>query len=152
MNIFTYILIVLPLLMASCEKNDNSLNNITDENRVCTPYVSASFSSADFLEFATDESTIIVSHRQVGNCLILDTQFSGGCEEHLLQLIIDDSAQAAVNLSAIIPARLAHNNTDQCEAIVSLEVFVDISKLELLQMEVVELDIENYSPIIELVF
>ena len=152
MKIFIYLLIVLPLLMVSCGKNDNSLNNITDENRVCTPYVSASFSSADFPELATDESTIIVSHRQLGDCLILDTQFSGGCEEHILQLIIDDNVQPFINLSAIIPARLSHNNTDQCTAIVSLEVYVDISKLELLQMEVVELDIENYSPIIELVF
>lgn len=151
MKPFLYIIVIPILAFVSCSTDDNSHDSVVD-SRICNPYINESFTSSDISDFATDENTQIVGHRQDGNCLILNTQFPGGCEDHILRLLIDESNDASLNLSNIFLARLSHNNSDQCEALVSFDVYVDISTLKEQNFSTVQLSIENYDPIVELVF
>ena len=153
MKKYSYVILLLgSLLWSSCTKSDDNLNNSMGDVPVCIPYLNISFSTTDVTFFVTDENTTIVGHRQEGNCLVLDTRFPGGCEDHILHFLIDENNQSSVNISVAFPARLSHNNTDQCEAVVALEVFVDISNLELIGAESIMLSIENYDQIVEIVF
>lgn len=148
----TYVILLISFtILSSCGKMDTKLD-LDDKSSVCLPYISTSISSTDFSAYPIDETTFIVGHRQEGNCLVLDTQFSGGCEEHLLQLLIDESNMSAINASGSLPAFISHNNTDHCEALISLKLYVDISSLEQLQLEVVSLEIENYFQTVQIVF
>ena len=155
MKKYIYILLIGTLYtLSSCAKANDQLNQDIRQNSnlECIPFIETDFSQFDDFLFPIDQSTRIVSHRQEDDCLILDTRFSGGCEDHVLQLLIDINSQSSINASSVFSSRLSHNNTDQCEAIVALEVYIDISMLESLQFDVIMLSIENYEEIIELTF
>ncbi len=153
MKNYIYILSIGLFLTCSCSQSESSLDNNNASNElICNPYVSNAFNSNDFPEFSMDETTIILNHRQKGDCLVLETQFDGGCEDHILQLLIDENSLPAINLGTVFLARLSHNNTDPCDAKVVIDVNVDISRLELLQLDVIQLSIEGYDQVVELVF
>jgi len=150
--IYTFV-VGISISFSSCSKgNEDDLPQdqliITSE---CLPFIDASFSQADVFPFPTDPSTLISGHRQIGDCLILDTRFGGGCEDHLLQLVIDLNS-SAVNINQSLLGKITHENTDVCEATVALEVHVDISRLKSLNQNVIALNIDEYDQIIELVF
>jgi len=150
-NIILYLFCLV--LISSCTDEFNSIGS--NEDKVlsdCIPYVEVAFSDIDFLAFPIDEGTTILSHAQEGDCLILNTQFSGGCEEHTLQLLVDVNSQSSINSSTIFPAKLSHNNTDNCEALIAFQAFVDISALGNLNFEFITLAIEGYDKVVQLNF
>lgn len=151
-------LAVFTILFSSCTQED-----ITDDQRVdemceensCLAFREVSFnnSAGDFIfPFPVDPGTSIVGHRQEGECLILDTRFGGGCEEHCIYLYVDLSGQTAINAATTFQARLSHNNTDQCEALVAFEAKVDISFFKTLEFEEINLQIMDYEELIVLEF
>ena len=152
MKKYMYFGMFILLTLISCSKNENSGMLPLDDKVSCTPYVNVSVNSSEFSSYPIDESTIIVGHRQEGNCLILDTRFSGGCVEHEMLLLIDENNQLSINANTEFYGILSHDNTDDCEAYIALEVLVDISKIELLERDIIRLSIENYNQIVELVF
>lgn len=148
MKYCVYILVIgFVISFTSCSKSEENDNDflITNNEIVCLPFISSDLILQDLADIPVDQGTEIVSHSQEEDCLLLDTRFGGGCEEHVLQLFIDIQGSAAVNLSESLFAILSHDNTDQCEAIVALEVGVDISKLRDLQKSEILLNIEGYS-------
>lgn len=132
-------------------ENDEELVSLHKET-VCLPFISSDLILQDLQDIPVDPGTSIVSHIQEGDCLLLDTRFGGGCEEHVLQLIIDTGSNGSVNLSESLFAILSHDNTDQCEAVVALEVGIDISKLRVLQMNEILLNIDGYSELVTINF
>lgn len=155
MKYILYIFISISMvLLSSCsvESDQQSLDVNPNPNNDCQPFVESSLTLGDDFIFPVDPGTSIVGHRQEGTCLVLDTRFDGGCEEHQLQLIIDINSTASINVSTIFPARLSHNNTDQCEALIALEVYIDFSALAELEYEVILLSIQDYDAIVELIF
>lgn len=148
------IIIVFLIAFTSCSEEDPNLDDqkFSNNELVCLPYIESELALQDISTIPVDPSTSIVAHRQEGDCLFLDTRFGGGCEEHLLQLIIDLESSGAINLSESYFAILSHDNTDQCEAIVALEVGVDISKLIDLGKEEVVLTIDGYSELVTITF
>jgi len=125
---------------------------IADNQTVCLPFIESNSTVQDNSNVIVDPGTTIVSHSQEGDCLLLDTRFSGGCEEHLLQLVIDVDTMGAINLNNTLSAILAHDNFDQCDAEIALEVGVDISNLKELQMSEVLILIEGYSELVRITF
>lgn len=150
-----YILLASTLFtMSSCSKSDLDFSNDISPNFIaeCLPFIEIDLSVENDFLFPSDPSTSIVAHRQEGNCLILDTRFGGGCEEHVLQLLIDVNGQSSINASTTFQSKLSHNNTDLCEALVALEVYIDISMLETLEFDMIMLSIEDYEELVELTF
>ena len=142
------------LLVSSCSKDDSngSQDSLTDKQNSCLPFIENNTLLQDISIIPVDPSTTIVSHRQEGDCLILDTRFDGGCEEHLLQLVIDVDNMDALNLSQSLFAILWHENTDPCEARIAYELEADISKLKELEQDELSLIIDGYSELITIIF
>jgi|GEM_PF-6009496 len=135
---------------SGCERRETDVMVYLDQS----PFIPILNNSAgDFIfPFPVDPGTSIVGHRQEGECLILDTRFGGGCEEHCIYLYVDLSGQTAINAATTFQARLSHNNTDQCEALVAFEAKVDISFFKTLEFEEINLQIMDYEELIVLEF
>lgn len=140
--------------MSSCTKESSSdiEDSSVDKEESCLPFIENNSLLQDMATIPVDPGTMIVSHRQEGDCLVLDTRFGGGCEEHILELFIDVEGSDALNLNQSLSAILSHDNTDPCEAIVAYEVKVDISELKELNLDDIFININGYSELISITF
>ena len=84
------------------------------------------FNTSLFENGARDINTVIVAYEFEGNCLDLTLSYPGGCEEHFLEL-------AAVGWIKTDPpkieARIIHDNTDLCEALITDQITFDLEPL-----------------------
>lgn len=81
------------------------------------------------LSFELHDSLTTISGVTVsGSCLTLETRFSGGCEEHNIELLYTESSDAAA-MGTQYKTSIYHVNTDPCEALMTQSFSYDLSSL-----------------------
>ncbi|MDA9774234.1 hypothetical protein N9B82_04680 [Saprospiraceae bacterium] len=83
-------------------------------------------SSSDFDNGPFDPTTTINSVSWNGECLDISYTYSGGCEEHELSVITNGAIiKTDPPIAELI---IKHNNTDQCEALITEVISYDLGE------------------------
>jgi len=70
-----------------------------------------------------DAGTAILSYYIDDNCLFIEVQYSGGCDEHDIQM----AANGWIKTNPVqVDARLIHDNQDLCDALLTEEISFDL--------------------------
>ena len=144
MKILKYILLSLLLIIgiASCDEDEKfELVDVDDDKVGCEliPIIGSSASNSTFINSPTVISRVTV----IDKCVILETSFSGGCEEHLIDLEMFQDI-STLHPHVLYLGKLLHNNTDPCEAIFTQEYGYDLSSLTIPEGQVFELRLEGW--------
>ena len=111
---YILLLVLFLSLFQGCQK---------DQDNNC---LEVEFNTNLFENGARDVNTLIVNHELEGNCLELTLSYPGGCEDHHLEL-------AAIGWIKTDPpkieARIIHDNTDLCEALITDYLTFDLEPL-----------------------
>jgi len=80
-----------------------------------------------YMDGPYDSSTKVQDLTWDGTCLTVTFSYAGGCEDHSYDFVSDGSI--AESLPPIITLGLMHDNTDNCDALITESVTVDILDL-----------------------
>lgn len=117
--------IQLTNIVPSCDKGSPA-EVFTIEELNCTPYVDLYFSNYDSLS----RDPVYIQEAFVdGNCIEILVSYSGGCEDHTIDLARMHPWQG--NVSTIPTFEIRHNaNGDLCEAYFTKELRYDLTALK----------------------
>ncbi len=116
----TILFLFLSLLSLGCLTNDtnNSPDSLCDNQ---------SIADADLYQTAPDDPFTFISVQLDGDCLVIKFSYGGGCQETDVKLIDADVVMESYPVQRNI--RLSLNDTDDCEAIVTVERSFDLIPL-----------------------
>lgn len=113
--IIAFLMVSTFFLISSCDKSTSECNYIVE------------VSEKDFMDGPYYSSTKVQNLTWDGTCLTVTFSYAGGCEDHSYDFVSDGSI--AESLPPIITLGLIHDNTDNCDALITESVTVDILDL-----------------------
>lgn len=144
-------LVVLLSFCISCNKSDDStiVQGLKNTTLPCDNQVQYGDDISTALNFPVinDPSTSIFDVALISSCLYIEYRFSGGCENHELDLFLF-SHPLVDHSGEVFLAKVSHNNTDPCEALLSQIEGYDLSSLSNLGFDEVTIEIEGWDDLI----
>ncbi len=126
----------IALLLSNCSVNMHTANSVVPEN--------AKEAILD-LSANVDQKTdaFRIKHmEQVGDFILIDVSYSGGCEEHTFDLI--SNGQFIATYPTELETILVHNaNGDKCRSVVDERIYFDLKPFQYSGTSLVRLIFEN---------
>lgn len=120
-QIFFLLLSLGFLLIISC----NDTNGNTDTACGDSIIVDVNYSTT------TGDGFILMNTEITDNCLTATIQYSGGCDDSLVSYqLLGTTAAFPFSLPALLEIKIILDDNDECEALVTKEIYFDLTPLE----------------------
>jgi hypothetical protein len=131
-----FLMLALALFSGACCLEEEDLTDCLEVH----------FNDGLFEEGIEDSSTNMVDYRIEDDCLVLDLTYTGGCEEHDIKLAARGWQKTD---PPTVEAKIVHDNTDPCDAILSETLSFDLSELQYADHSRLVIKLKGYDGIIE---